>query len=78
MDNHQPSATTELGATIEPLQALEQLIQSDPTFAEALRSTDTTEAAASSICERGITLTPEALWRHRGKLEHGGRPTWRG
>lgn len=63
---------------MEPLQALEQLIQRDPTFAEALRSSDTTEDAARLIREHGIVLTPEALWRHRGTLEHGGRPTWRG
>lgn len=28
--------------------------------------------------DHGITVTPEALWRHRGTLLRGGLPTWRG
>jgi hypothetical protein len=27
---------------------------------------------------RGIRVSPEALWRHRGALLAGGVPTWRG
>jgi len=60
------------------LHELKQLVQSDPQFAAALRSVDTTEQAAELVCRHGLKITPEALWRHRGMLVEGGRPTWRG
>lgn len=60
------------------LHSLKQLIHSDPAFAEALRRIETTEQAAELIHQHGLDVTPEALWRHRGTLVEGGRPTWRG
>ncbi|MEB3257228.1 MAG: hypothetical protein VKN83_02800 [Cyanobacteriota bacterium] len=33
---------------------------------------------AELIHQRGLEMTPEALWRQRGTLMEGGRPTWRG
>ena len=60
------------------LHQLKTLLQGDPAFAEALCATASTEAAARLAAEHGITLTPEALWRHRGTLVRGGLPTWRG
>lgn len=39
---------------------------------------ETTEQAAALIQQHGLDVTPEALWRHRGTLVDGGRPTWRG
>lgn len=60
------------------LHQLKQLIRNDPAFAEALRHIETTEQAAELIHQHGLELTPEALWRHRGTLVAGGRPTWRG
>ena len=54
------------------------MLRDDPVFAEALRFTESTEEAARLICEHGLDVTPEALWRNRGTLESGGRPTWRG
>ena len=60
------------------LKQLKQLIQNDPSFAEALRHLETTEQAAGLIHQHGLDVTPEALWRHRGTLVEGGRPTWRG
>ncbi|SBO44436.1 Nif11-like leader peptide family natural product precursor [Cyanobium sp. NIES-981] len=62
----------------EALHQLKELLQHDTAFAQALRTTDTTEAAARLAAEHGIHVTPEALWRHRGTLESGGLPTWRG
>lgn len=62
----------------DALHQLKQLTQDDPAFAEALRGIETTEQAAELICKHGLALTPEALWRHRGTLVEGGRPTWRG
>jgi hypothetical protein len=60
------------------LHQLKQLIRNDPSFAEALRRIETTEEAAELIYQHGLHVTPEALWRHRGTLMEGGRPTWRG
>lgn len=60
------------------LHQLKELLQRDPAFAQALRATESTEAAARLAAEHGITVSPEALWRHRGTLVSGGLPTWRG
>jgi hypothetical protein len=74
-----PSAQPE-DAEMEPdvLHQLKQMTEDDPAFAEALRRIDTTEQAAELIHQHGLEVTPEALWRHRGKLMEGGRPTWPG
>ena len=60
------------------LHQLKEMLQSDSAFAQALRATESTEAAARLAAEHGISVTPEALWRHRGTLVNGGLPTWRG
>ena len=65
-------------ASAAALHELKELLQQDQAFAEALRATASTEAAAKLAAEHGIALTPEALWRHRGTLVSGGLPTWRG
>jgi hypothetical protein len=54
------------------------LLQGDPVFAQTLRATASTEAAAQLAAEHGVLVSPEALWRHRGTLVSGGMPTWRG
>jgi len=60
------------------LHQLKQMTEDDPAFAEALRHIDTTEQAAKLIHQHGLDITPEALWRQRGKLLEGGHPTWPG
>ena len=60
------------------LHRLKELLQGDTTFAQALRATASTEAAAQLAAERGVQVSPEALWRHHGALVSGGLPTWRG
>ncbi|MEB3185124.1 MAG: hypothetical protein VKM97_04490 [Cyanobacteriota bacterium] len=60
------------------LHQLKELLQGDPAFAQALRATESTEAAARLAADHGIVVSPEALWRHRGTLVSGGMPTWRG
>jgi hypothetical protein len=60
------------------LHQLKELLQSDPAFAQALRATVSTEAAARLAAEHGIAVSPETLWRHRGTLASGGLLTWRG
>jgi hypothetical protein len=60
------------------LHQLKELLQADTVFAQALRATESTEAAAQLAAEHGVSVSPEALWRHRGTLVSGGLPTWRG
>lgn len=60
------------------LHQLRQRLRDDPGFAEALRRIETTEEAAALIHQHGLDMTPESLWRQRGTLVEGGRPTWRG
>lgn len=60
------------------LHQLKELLQRDHVFAQLLRATESTEAAARLAAEHGIAVSPEALWRHRGTLVSGGIPTWRG
>ena len=60
------------------LHQLKQLLKSDPAFAMALRATTSTNEAARLVAVHDVHVTPEALWRHRGTLESGGLPTWRG
>jgi hypothetical protein len=60
------------------LHQLKELLQRDPAFAQVLRTTESTEAAARLAAEHGIVVSPEALWRNRGTLVSGGMPTWRG
>lgn len=74
---HPPSSPAAVSPTHE-LFHLRQMLRDDLVFAEALRFTESTEEAARLICEHGLDVTPEALWRNRGTLESGGRPTWRG
>jgi hypothetical protein len=74
---HPANTPAALSATDE-LYHLKQLLEENADFAEALRNTGTTEEAARLVCEHGLDVTPEMLWRNRGTLESGGRPTWRG
>ena len=60
------------------LHQLKELLKGDPAFAQALRATKSTEAAAQLASKHGVQVSPEALWRHRGTLISGGMPTWRG
>ena len=65
-------------SVVDSVQQLKDLLLHDASFAQALRSTDSTESAARLVAERGVIVTPEALWRNRGTLVSGGFPTWRG
>ena len=62
----------------DDLYLLKQLVLDDPAFAEALRRIHSTEQAAELIHQHGLRISPEVLWRQRGTLVEGGRPTWRG
>jgi hypothetical protein len=60
------------------LHDLKELVRRDPAFTAALLATRSTQEAAELAAANHISVTPEALWRHRGTLMAGGMPTWRG
>jgi len=60
------------------LHQLKELAKRDPSFAQALRTTASTEDAARLAAQHGVQVSSEALWRNRGTLVNGGLPTWRG
>jgi hypothetical protein len=69
-----PSAAS----SAEALHQLKDLARRDPSFAADLLATASTQEAMQLASRRGIAVSPEALWRHRGTLLPGGLPTWRG
>lgn len=75
-DCHAPLSDAE--ASVDGLHRIKTMAESNPSFAKALRSTITTEAAAQLAQAHGIDVSPEALWRQRGTLTEAGLPTWRG
>lgn len=62
----------------EALHRLQDLARHNPDVSDALRRCGTTHEAAALAERYGISVSPEALWRHRGTLVPGGMPTWRG
>ena len=62
----------------DALHRVKELAHRDAKFADALRTSDSPQAAADLALQHGIEVTPAALWRHRGTLARGGQPTWRG
>lgn len=64
--------------SVAALHQLKLLVERDPVFSQALRTTVSTEDAAKLLADHGVTLTQAVLWRHRGTLVSGGLPTWRG
>lgn len=65
-------------ASDEGLHELIELLRIDEDFALSLRRTTTTGEAIDLARSRGIQVSQEALWRHRGTLTKSGKPTWRG
>ena len=60
------------------LHQLKELARRDPAFTAALLATRSTEEAVQLAAANNISVTPEAIWRHRGTFMAGGMPTWRG
>ncbi len=65
-------------AVSRAIQAIQQLALDQPDVADALRAAASTDEARSVLLDHGITISSEALWRHRGSLLREGQPTWRG
>jgi hypothetical protein len=59
---------------LQELHELQNSIAQNEGFAHAMRATGSTEDAAKLAAEYGVHVTPESLWRNRGK--HG-LPAWR-
>ena len=78
MANNNLKASETVQTSAAALHQLKKMVQQDPAFAKSLQSMASTEDAAKLVAEHGVTVTPEALWRHRGTLISGGLPTWRG
>jgi hypothetical protein len=57
---------------------IQKLAEEQPDFAKQLRDMSTTEEVRLALLGYGITISNEALWRHRGSLLKDGQPTWRG
>jgi hypothetical protein len=62
----------------QAVSAIQQLGESEPGFADALRAAVNTAEAQQLLHSYGIEISVEALWRHRGVLLKDGHPTWRG
>lgn len=70
----QPSADQSCDTRLHELHELQDLIARNEGFAQVMRRSGSTEDAAKLAAEHGIQVSPEALWRNRGK--HG-LPAWR-
>ncbi|MCT0202252.1 hypothetical protein KQ302_08480 [Synechococcus sp. CS-602] len=66
------------GQGVMALKQVRELAGADPRFAEALAHAHSPQEAAELAAAQGVTVTPNALWRNRGRLLDGGLPTWRG
>lgn len=73
--NTLPAST---GGAADTLHRMRELVLQDPGFAAALADTASPQEAADLAARHGLMITPEALWRNRGRLMLGGKPTWRG
>jgi hypothetical protein len=60
------------------IRAIQRLLIDHPDMADVFRSATTTEEVRVALRDRGIEISNEVLWRHRGVLMEDGQPTWRG
>jgi hypothetical protein len=65
-------------AVNQAIHAIRELAKADPEFGEQLRLTASTDDVRKLLETKGIQITDEALWRHRGKILEGMDLTWRG
>jgi cysteinyl-tRNA synthetase len=65
-------------AVNQAIQAIRELVQANPEFGDQLRLAASTDDVRKLLQAKGIDITDEALWRHRGALLGDGSLTWRG
>lgn len=70
----QPSTKHSSNSSLQELHELQNLILRNEDFAIVMRRSGSTEEAARLAADHGINVTPQSLWRNRGK---NGLPTWR-
>lgn len=70
----QASTEQSTDSGLHELHELQDLISSNEGFAQLMRRSGSTADAAKLAGEHGVHVTPEALWRNRGR--HG-LPAWR-
>jgi hypothetical protein len=62
----------------EAIHAIRELVKDNPDFGDQLRLASSTDKVRKLLAAKGIDITDEALWRHRGALLGDGTLTWRG
>ena len=87
--NQQENSATELtpafeadpehaAAVNQAIHAIRELVEANPDFGDQLRLAASTDDVRKLLEAKGIEITDEALWRHRGTLLGDGTLTWRG
>ena len=84
-DNNSAETTTTFeadpdhaAAVNQAIQAIRELVQANPEFGDQLRLAASTDDVRKLLKAKGIDITDEDLWRHRGALLGDGTLTWRG
>ncbi len=65
-------------AVNQAIHAIRELAEANPDFGNQLRLAASTDDVRKLLEAKGIEITDEALWRHRGALLGDGTLTWRG
>jgi hypothetical protein len=65
-------------AVNQAIEAIRELVQANPEFGDQLRLAASTDDVRKLLKAKGIDITDEDLWRHRGALLGDGTLTWRG
>ena len=65
-------------AVNQAIHAIRELVEANPDFGNQLRLAASTDDVRKLLKAKGIEITDEALWRHRGALLGDGTLTWRG
>jgi hypothetical protein len=74
-----PEAPLGHEATVsKAIHAMRKLVQDNPEFGDQLRLAATTDDVHKLLEAKGIDITAEDLWQHRGSLLGDGNLTWRG
>ena len=70
--------TNHVASVNKAIRAIRELVQANPDFGDQLRLAASTDDVRRLLEARGIEITDEELWRHRGGILGDGTLTWRG
>ena len=65
-------------AVNQAICAIRELVEANPEFGDQLRLAASTDDVRKLLEAKGVDITDEDLWRHRGALLRDGTLTWRG